>query len=613
MAREKLISTVVLVALVAAGALGLDYITSVILRVGEFTPLNTLLISVVVTTPVGYYLISQRVNIRRIKEDLAGSIAAKDLAVAESLRRQEEAQEALDALRKSEELYRLLADNQSDVISLWSKEGQRIYSSPSAERAFGFTPDEMRTLPESANAHPDDLPILREIIGPTLPGGPPRSGEYRLMHKDGSAIWVEGTFQRLNDGSEGLLSATRVITERKALQGELISALAEAKAAVVAKSDFLANMTHELRTPLNAIVGFSGLLKTSPDLTLADARQVGLVHDAAQTLLGVVNDVLDFSKLEAGAVEFDPLPFDPVEMAASTAAMVSEHAARKGLTINVVAEGLDGLLIGDGPHLRQVLLNFLSNAVKFTAEGDIELRLSQSEAGGQRRLRMSVKDSGIGVAPDQIDNIFGRFTQGDASVSRRYGGTGLGLAISKRIIDALGGDIGATSRPGEGSTFWFEVTLPDAGEVDAGVAGLAEPEKPDEGLRLLVVDDNAVNRELVCALLAPFDLTIDTACDGVEAVAAASAKAYDIILMDVQMPNMDGLTATARIRADANPGARRIPIIAMTANVLPEQVARCLEAGMDDHLGKPINAGQLLETLGRWSAPDDGAAATAAA
>jgi PAS domain S-box-containing protein len=595
MLKQKLSTTALIVFLVVVAALSADYVsnTFILKTPGSFTPLNTLSIALFVSAPVCYYLVSQRLNLQRTKEALA-------VAVAEGQARREDAEAALERMRESEALYRLLADNQSDVISLWTADGERKYTSPSAERAFGFTPEAIMRMPRIANAHPDDL-IIGALTASLQPGGVSKSAEYRLIHADGSEIWVEGTFQRLNDGSNGMLSTTRVITERKRLQQELVRALEDAKAALRAKSDFLANMTHELRTPLNAIVGFSGLLRKSPTLAAADARHAALVHDASQALLGVVNDVLDFSKLDADAVEFEAYPIDPRAMAQSCVELLAGEATAKGLTLAARAEGANEQLLGDGARLRQVLMNFISNALKFTASGSVEVLVSQSVEGGMHRLRLAVADTGIGVPADHLDSIFGRFTQADASVSRQYGGTGLGLAICKRIVEGMGGEIGVESALGVGSTFWCEVVLPVAGAEATQSATESAPLSLDGNVRLLVADDNAVNRELVAALLAPFAVEIVPAADGAEAVEAWARQAFDLILMDVQMPNMDGLSATRRIRTSALPGAPRTPIIAMTANVLPQQIERCLEAGMDDHLGKPIDPAKLLEMVVRWT------------
>jgi len=231
----------------------------------------------------------------------------------------------------------------------------------------------------------------------------------------------------------------------------------------------------------------------------------------------------------------------------------------------------------------------------------VELMVAHAVDAGRCRLRIAVRDSGIGIPADQCEAVFMRFTQADASVSRQFGGTGLGLAISKQIVETMGGRIGVASKVGEGSTFWVEVTLPLAGEFHAKPEWEGPRGDFDRRMRLLVVDDNAVNRELISTLLSPFDIEIDTAADGAEAIEAFARACYDVILMDVQMPIMDGLTATRRIRAAGTARAVATPIVAMTANVLPEQIARCREAGMNDHLGKPINPARLLDTLDRWT------------
>ena len=512
--------------------------------------------------------------------------------------------QANQKLRDSELSYRLLADNVTDVISMASADNQRLYVSPSIERILGFSPGELLRTPNYAYMHPEDSEMVQAFIRSTTVETGPQTIDYRVFAKDGSVIWTETTFSRLNDGSGRLLGVSRDITHRKALEGELIDALARSEAAAAAKTDFLANMTHELRTPLTAILGFSGLLRQSAALSERDARQVGLINDASQTLLGVIGDILDFSKLEAGGLELDPEPFDPAAMARSTAAIVADQAAAKGLSLTVEVDDAMPALVGDAARLRQVLLNFLSNAIKFTRAGRVELALSYRTEAEVGRLCVEVRDSGIGVEAGHIDQLFARFTQADASVSRRFGGTGLGLAISKQIVETMGGRIGATSVAGEGSTFWFEVGLPLAGDWTAAVEPDHASATLERPIHVLVVEDNAVNRELIAALLSPFEIRIDTACDGAEAIEAIGRQRYDVILMDVQMPVMDGLTATRRIRAMEDSATTRTPIVAMTANVLPEQVARCREAGMDDHLGKPINPARLLQALDRWTSED---------
>ena len=520
---------------------------------------------------------------------------------------------ATQDLRESELSYRLLADNVTDVISLASAQGERLYVSPSIERVLGFEPGELLRMPNYTYLHPQDSDAVQAFTASVTEESGPRTLDYRVFKKDGSVMWAETTFSRLNDGSGRLLGVSRDVTQRKALEDELKDALARSEAAAAAKTDFLANMTHELRTPLTAIVGFAGVLLQSKSLNARDARHAGLIQDASKTLLGVVGDVLDFSKIEAGGFELDPEPFDPGATARSAVAIIAEQATEKGLALTAHVDDAAPALVGDAPRLRQVLLNFLSNAIKFTREGGVEMTLTHRMEAERCRLRVEVRDSGIGIDEEHIGSLFTRFTQADASVSRRFGGTGLGLAISKQIVEAMGGRIGAASVVGEGSTFWFEVELPLAEEGAASAEPDASGAALDRPIRLLVVEDNSVNRELLTTLLSPFGLEIDTACDGAEAVEAVGRQRYDVILMDMQMPVMDGLTATRRIRALADPDAARTPIIAMTANVLPEQIARCREAGMDDHLGKPINLPQMLQTLDRWTRPaepaEDGAQA----
>jgi CheY-like chemotaxis protein len=386
------------------------------------------------------------------------------------------------------------------------------------------------------------------------------------------------------------------VTETKALEDQLIAARDVAEAGAQAKSEFLANMSHELRTPLTSVIGFSGLLQQSRNLPETERKYADRIATGSEALLSVINDILDYSKLEAEAVGLDPQAFDPRAMAEGAVAIVETQCQAKGLMLEtVIAADLPGALVGDEGRLRQVTLNFLSNAVKFTTSGTVHLDVNMANG----RLRLAVTDSGIGIAPDKIDTLFDRFTQADASTTRVYGGTGLGLAISQRLIEMMGGEIGVDSRPGEGSTFWFEVPMHEA---VAGVeAAGADDHVVDAGLKILMADDAAPNRELVTAILGGLGLALETVCNGAEAVEAARTGAYDLILMDVHMPVMDGLDATRAIRAMGG-AAGRTPIIALTANVQPEQVLRCREAGMDGHVGKPIQISELLAALGSVAA-----------
>jgi len=523
-------------------------------------------------------------------------------------------EDAQNALRDSEAEYRVLADNTIDVIGRTGVDGVWRYISPSVELALGFTPEEMRAVIAPTYIYADDRPAVRKVTAAVLDDGRGRTCEYRMIRKDGSLVWVETSFSLARDPVTGaeteVVLHSRDVTARKGMERELVDARERAEAGAAAKADFLANMSHELRTPLNAIIGFSGVLKDSGELSERDARHARLISEASGALLLVVNDVLDFSKLESGAFELDPRPCDPMALALSAAMLVEPQAKARGLTLEIVGAGENPRLLADGPRLRQVLLNLLSNALKFTPEGGVTVQVEQcpapiSDSGdapaGARRLRIAVSDTGIGISEDKLEAVFERFNQADVSVSRRFGGTGLGLAICKRIIELMGGWIGVESRADEGSTFWFEIDLPLAPAAAEAAEDEAEAAVLERPLRVLLTEDVDVNRELVRVMLEPFDIDLETAVNGVEAIEAVMRSAYDLVLMDVQMPVMDGLTAVARIRELEDPDQPRLPIIAMTANVLPEQVTRCLEAGMDGHIGKPINPTELLETIAAWT------------
>lgn len=372
-----------------------------------------------------------------------------------------------------------------------------------------------------------------------------------------------------------------------------------AQAASQAKSDFLATISHEIRTPLNSILGFAALVADEAELSAENRRRLELVGSAGRSLAEIVGDLLDFAKVEAGALQLNLGPASPSAVLRDAAAIVASSASAKGLalTVHVDPKG-DELFQLDGARLRQVLLNLLANAVKFTAEGQVAASLSVGPAAGA--LRFEVADTGIGIAPDVQSQLFQRFTQADSSIGRSYGGTGLGLAISRALVTQMGGRIGVESAPGRGSTFWIELTAAPAQAIEPTASAAGDATIPDtaQAPRVLLVDDHPLNRELGEAILTLAGCQVVTAQDGAEALAAAEHGGYDLILMDVHMPVMDGLAATRAIRALPRP-AGAVPIVALSADVLPEQVARCRAAGMNGHVAKPIDRDDLIAAVAR--------------
>ena len=502
---------------------------------------------------------------------------------------------AEDRLAASEARYRLMADRASDILVTYGTDGLIRYISPSVETATGLAPQALIGLPVTSLIHDQDLADVKQAFRALVRGDEHDGNRVRYRGRAlGELRWFEARTTLIRDADGQVTEfhdVVRDISETKRLEDELRAARDVAEAAARVKSEFLANMSHELRTPLTSVIGFSGLLQESAELPETEKRYADRIATASEALLSVINDILDYSKLEAEAVSLDAAPFDPEGMARGAAAMIERQCLDNGVDLSVrIADDVPAGVMGDEGRMRQVLLNFLSNAVKFTAAG--EIRLDVARTGD--RLRVAVSDSGIGIAPEKVDALFERFTQADASTTRVYGGTGLGLAISRRLIELMGGAIGAVSRPGEGSTFWFEVPLIEARETVQAQADEAVVLAP--GLRILLADDAPANRELVRIIVSGWGVELDTVCDGAEAVRAAASGDYDLILMDVHMPVMDGLDASRAIRALDGPGGT-VPILALTANVQPDQIEACAAAGMDGHVGKPIQIGELLGAI----------------
>ncbi|QUD89737.1 ATP-binding protein [Phenylobacterium montanum] len=393
------------------------------------------------------------------------------------------------------------------------------------------------------------------------------------------------------------------LAKLKADEDLLASRVAQetAEAAAVAKAQFLANMSHEIRTPLTAVIGFAGLLDRSSALPEREHGHVRRIVGAGQALLSLVDDILDVSRIESGRVQLNPGPTGLEDFLADALALVGQEAERKGLELrlDLPAEAPRWVHI-DPDRTRQVLLNLVGNAIKFTEHGRIVVAVGYWGAQGGF-LRIAVKDTGVGVAPADAARLFQRFSQADESNTRRYGGAGLGLAIAKGLVELMGGQIGVESAEGVGSTFWFTVAAPVADAPTAQAAAIEEPDPELAPMRILLVDDVTNNRDLVATMLSPFDIEIVEAVDGAEAVRAADRSRFDLILMDLQMPRMDGLAATQAIRARSIRN-QATPILALSANVLPEQVAACKRAGMNDHIAKPVNLEDLVGKIETWTA-----------
>jgi signal transduction histidine kinase/ActR/RegA family two-component response regulator len=400
------------------------------------------------------------------------------------------------------------------------------------------------------------------------------------------------------EASEGLKARLRSALD------EARSARIEAEQSAAVKTEFLANMSHELRTPLTSVVGFTRLASEQSDLSPLTRDYIDRVGEASRALLCAVNDILDFSKLEAGHVTFRPEPVALQALTRTALNMFTPQAAAKDLTLQLEDTTPPGLLVTlDPDRLRQVLLNLVGNAVKFTAQGEVTLSAAYDDAS--EHLSIEVRDTGPGIPPDRVDRLFKRFSQVDGSLNRGHGGTGLGLAICKGIVEAMGGEIGATSVVGQGSRFFLTVPAPRAEGAAAAIAAERQPEARD-GVRVLVTDDHAANRELVRLFLAGIGAEITEAEDGEAAVEAASKHAFDVILMDLRMPKLDGIGAVTRIRGEAGPN-QATPILAFTADAESAFDDRLQALGFDGAVAKPVEPGRLIAAVLNAVAGDEAA------
>ena len=516
-----------------------------------------------------------------------------------------------EVLKESELKYRDLVEKSHSIILRWKSNGEILFLSDFGQRLFGYSEDELigknvvGTIVPPYEKDGRNLSILMENVFTQHEEHASNINEN--MCKDGRRLWISWSNSPIYDQDGQITEMYSVgmdITERKMAEFELYQAKLAAERASNAKSEFLANMSHEIRTPMNSVIGFNELLMET-ELTPEQRHYVEIVQRSGKALLSLIEDILDFSKIEAGKLELEMLDFNISNLLDGFVNTMALRAHAKGLALYCkIDQDVPLMLQGDAGRLIQILTNLTGNAIKFTSSGEVNIEVSvRAQDEAMVMLQFIVRDTGVGIPGDKLDLIFEKFTQADASNTRRFGGVGLGLAISKQLIEAMGGTTNMTSEIGKGSEFKFTVCMEKQNFLDyeEKPENKEQFEKHDMDLKILLVEDNKNNQKLAQSMLRRIGFDADTASNGVDALKALETKRYDMVLMDVQMPEMDGLEATRRIR-NASSGTidRNIPIIAMTAYALKTDGLRFIEAGMDDYMSKPISLGTLREMIEKW-------------
>ena len=477
------------------------------------------------------------------------------------------------------------------------------YVSDRIRDIYGCTPAELIADNELGYEiiHPEDVDNVRNNDSAVRANGAEWRQEFRIF-RFGEPRWIldQSVPEVMPDGSTLWFGFLMDVTEQKKIERQLVEARDAAQAASHAKSDFLAVMSHEIRTPMNGVLGFAELLAQG-NLSTEQLEYVGTIRQSGEAMLRIINDILDYSRIEAGRMQIEHSSFPLLRVVEDVRALLGPSAKEKGITLEVrMNAGLPECVFGDEARLRQVLLNLTSNAVKFTSDGSVQLEVARAEG---LRIRFIVRDTGPGIAPEKLKSVFEPFVQVDSSIARRFGGTGLGLTIALRLVGLMGGRLDAHSRPGHGSEFFFELLLDvDHSPRSSHKAGFPNPDArfaEKHPLDILVAEDDAVNRRLICKVLERLGYTAATARDGEETLTRYCEHRPQCILMDMQMPGMDGVEATRYIRQlEADRGTQpRVYISALTANVLPVEKERCIEVGMDNYLAKPLDIAALCRVL----------------
>ena len=525
-----------------------------------------------------------------------------------------------ELLEESELRFHILARATNEAVWDWNLQTNAQWWNRNVQTLFGYPEEEIEFDREwwTQHVHLEDRERVRSDLGARVNSNEDFwSAEYRFRRADGTYanIFDRGYILRDRQGrGVRMIGSMMDMTERQR-EMELARSRDAALESARLKSQFLANMSHEIRTPMNSIIGMTDIL-INTQLTSEQREFVEIVRVSGESLLTIINDILDFSKIEAGKLQFELLDFEPRSTIDEVIMLLVEQAHGKKLQLStVIGADVPSVVRGDAGRLRQVLTNLVGNAIKFTAHGGVTIRVAK-EAESEMRvvLRLEIADTGIGVPEDARACLFQPFSQVDASTTRKYGGTGLGLAISKQLVNLMGGQIGCDSTPGKGSTFWFTVQFEKTGvapaALDASLLSLIAAKAPvplasmvskdhRKRTRILVAEDNAFNQKVVQRQLREMGFGVDVVADGIEALEAFGRIPYALVLMDCQMPEMDGYACTTEIRRREG-GLRHVPIIAMTAHVMKEDHDKCLAAGMDDFLSKPVRVAHLESVVTNW-------------
>ncbi|MDZ7620383.1 MAG: PAS domain S-box protein, partial [Patescibacteria group bacterium] len=544
-----------------------------------------------------------------------------------------------EALRTSEEKYRALVENANDIIYSLDQDGVFTYLSPNWTQLVGYGVNEGQGTSFRLYVHPEDVGKCSEFFQAVIETGEPHAGvEYRVRHKDGHWRWHRSNAAALRDAAGRVIEyigIARDVTDQKEAEEAIRLAKEEAEQHVIAlkrvnlalerlrgmaeaasrsKSEFLANMSHEIRTPITAILGYADILIDESDGPTARDR-AAVIKRNGEHLLGLINDILDLSKIEAGKMTAERTACSPRGIVAEVVSLMRVRAEEKQLTLHVdLADALPETILTDPLRLRQILVNLVGNAIKFTDRGEVHIAVRRTRGDACDQLAFEIRDTGIGMSLEQMATLFQPFSQADTSAARKFGGTGLGLAISRRLAEALGGGIEVRSTPGEGSTFTVTIDpgplhgVATVRQQDDGQCAGEMPAEPSVEIdvrlpvRILLAEDGADNRRLLMLLLQKAGAEVTAVEDGLTAVEVAMASRYakrpfDLILMDMQMPVMDGYAATRLLREKNYFD----PIVALTAHAMADDRQKCLDAGCDDYLTKPIDRKRLLQVASRWT------------